>query len=152
MPSVTLRPIATHNWRECIRLNAGDDGRFVAPNVVSLAQAWSEPGHVPRAIYSDEIMVGFVMWQHDVPEDAWVIVRLMTDLSKRRMGYARAATRIAIAEMKASAPDRRILLSLVPGNDDAARLYESIGFRPTGEVIDGEAVYMLDRSRSADDR
>lgn len=58
---ISLRPVDSSNYRECIDLRvARDQERFVASNVQSLAEAyvWRE-GAEPYAVYSDDEMIGF---------------------------------------------------------------------------------------------
>lgn len=58
---ISLRPIDSSNYRECIELSvAPDQQRFVASNLQSLAEAyvWREAAE-PYAVYSDDEMVGF---------------------------------------------------------------------------------------------
>ena len=55
--TITLQPITSDNWVECIQLAPTAEQQrigFVEPNRGSLAQAY--------AIYADETMVGFVMY------------------------------------------------------------------------------------------
>ena len=58
---VSLRPIDSSNYRECIQLSVAPDQQgFVASNLQSLAEAyvWREAAE-PYAVYSDDEMVGF---------------------------------------------------------------------------------------------
>ena len=49
----------------------------------------------------------------------------------------------AIKRMRAMPDCQEITLSIEPKNAVAAKLYESLGFRKTGEVIEGEVVMRL---------
>lgn len=61
--NVTLRPLTEENWIECIRLNVTDEQKgYVADNLFSIAETRFEPDWVPLAIYADEVMVGFTMY------------------------------------------------------------------------------------------
>ena len=60
---ISLRPIDSSNYRECIELSVEpDQQRFVASNLQSLADAyvWREAAE-PYAVYSDDEMVGFAL-------------------------------------------------------------------------------------------
>ena len=67
MQVVELRKITLDNVRECIRLEVAEEQKhFVAPNAVSLAQAYAalvteDCVPIPFAIYHDDTMVGFMM-------------------------------------------------------------------------------------------
>ena len=60
---IELRKIDKTNYDDCIKLQvSGEQRKFVASNVYSLAQAWVyyETAY-PFAIYADDVMVGFIM-------------------------------------------------------------------------------------------
>ena len=141
---VTLREVTRDNFRACIALKTADeqDG-FVATNVVSIAQAYVEPDFVPRAIYDDDTIVGFLMYGRDATTGADWIIRLMIGSQFQRKGYGRAAMQQVI-DLLGRQPDcKEIMISYVPENTVAEQLYASLGFEPTGEIDDGEVVARL---------
>ena len=144
--AVTLRDITRENWRECARMRvAPTQGHFVASNLYSLAQSKYESECVPLAVYDDEQMVGFVMYR---PEDhglakIWFIDRLMIGEGHQRKGYGRAAMLALIAHLRSQKGYNAILISFVPENVVAKKLYGDLGFEDTGEIEDGELVYRL---------
>ncbi|MGH9902149.1 MAG: GNAT family N-acetyltransferase [Pyrinomonadaceae bacterium] len=142
--AITLREINKDNFRQCIKLETFDEQKtFVATNVFSIAQSKVEPNMVPMAVYDGEEMVGFIMFGPDTEEDCYVVARLMIDKHHQGKGYGRAAMVEAIKHMRAAPDCREIALSFEPENVAADRLYESLGFRKTGEVIEGELVARL---------
>lgn len=142
--TVELREINKDNWRECVRLKTSDEqARFVAPNLFSIAQSKVEPYLRPLAIYDDEEMIGFVMYGRDPADDCYCVARLMIDERHQGKGYGRAAMIEAIRRMRAEPDCQEIALSIEPENGVAEKLYASLGFRKTGEVIDGEVVMRL---------
>ena len=79
---ITFREIDKSNYMECICLKVKDEQRgFVADNARSLAEARFEEGLYTRAVYSDGVMVGFVLFDYD-PE-------LPGDVYKRQMDWCR---------------------------------------------------------------
>lgn len=144
--NVELRDITSENWYACVRLKvAPDQEQFVASNVFSLAQSKFEPESVPLAVYDGDTMVGFVMYH---PEDyelakIWYIERLMVGQQYQGKGYGRAAMEALIARLKAIPGYTAILISFVPDNAAAQKLYASLGFEDTGEIEEGEVVYRL---------
>jgi diamine N-acetyltransferase len=144
--NITLRDITRDNWRECVRLKVAEDQlKFVATNAVSLAESKFYPESVPLAAYDGDTMVGFVMYH---PEDyemskLWFIERLMVGLQYQGKGYGRATMEALLARLKAVPGYAAILISFVPDNDAAQKLYSSLGFVDTGEVEEGELVYRL---------
>lgn len=142
--TVELREINKDNWRECVRLKTSDEqARFVAPNLFPIAQSKVEPYLRPLAIYDDEEMIGFVMYGRDPADDCYSVARLMIDERHQGKGYGRAAMIEAIRRMRAEPDCQEIALSIEPENEVAEKLYASLGFRKTGEVIDGEVVMRL---------
>ena len=144
--TVTLREITRDNWRECVRIKVEpSQTQFVSSNVFSLAQSKYEPECVPLGIYDDEQMVGFIMYR---PEDhglakLWFIDRLMVGAEHQKKGYGRAAMTLLLERLRSQKGYNAILISFVPENAVAQKLYSSFGFEDTGEIDDGELVYRI---------
>ena len=143
--TIRLRPITRANWQTCVSIEVRPDQRdFVASNAYSLAQAAYEPGLIPLAVYDAERdeMVGFLMYA-ELPDEQgrhW-IYRVMIAPQQQGKGYGRALMLAAIARMRATIPTlREITLDFHKDNAVAERLYESLGFRKTGEV-EGDEVF-----------
>lgn len=145
MSQIALQEITADTWRQCARLKVrSDQENFVAPNVSSLAQSKYEPGLLPLAVYDGETMVGFVMYNEQPYEPGkYFIYRVMVGAEFQSKGYGRAAMRALIERMKALPNCQEIVLSYEPENTVAERLYESLGFRKTGEIFEGEVVSSL---------
>ncbi len=121
-----------------------EDQHFVAPNVFSLAQAYIyQPKARPFAIMNDGEIVGFIMLDWDEDEHALCIWRLMIATKHQGKGYGQEAIRLAIIMAKEAGVFNRIWLDYAPGNAVAEHVYSKLGFKPTGEVIDGEIVMEL---------
>src|SRR5918998_2593261 len=142
--TVTLRPITRGNlWAVVdLKLHPGQEP-FVADNIVSIANAYVEPTFVPLAVYAGDELVGFAMYgQHPVTA-AWWVIRLMIAREHQGKGYGRAAMEVVIGLMAERVGCEEIVTSFNPDNAVAAGLYASLGFRPTGEVEDGEPLVRL---------
>ena len=127
-----------------MKVEASQSG-FVASNAFSLAQSKYEPECVPLAVYDHEQMVGFVMYR---PEDyglakIWFIDRLMIGAEHQKKGYGRAAMTLLLERLRSQKGYNAILISFVPENAVAQKLYSSFGFVDTGEIEEGELVYRL---------
>ena len=142
---VRLRKITEENYRECFSLKVADNQiGFVASNLYSIAQAWVNYNTTyPFAIYSDNIMVGFIMMDYEEEKGKYWIVRLMVAEKFQRSGYGKAALNLAIEYLKKEFSVKEIFLSFSPKNTVAKSLYENVGFISTGEVEDGEIVMRL---------
>jgi hypothetical protein len=67
----------------------------------------------------------------------------MIDARYQGRGYARSAMMQLLIRMQDLPDCRSIKISYEPANSAAERLYESFGFQKTGEIVDGEAVSLL---------
>lgn len=135
--TVSLRPLTADNWREASQLQVAEDQQnYVAPNLYSIAESRFEPTCVLLAIYADEKMVGFLMY--DAAD--YYIVRFMIDARYQGKGYGRAAMLLLLDQFEQERAHLSASLSFVPGNTAAERLYERVGFRKTGEMHEGELV------------
>ena len=82
---ITFREIDKSNYMECICLKVKDEQRgFVADNARSLAEARFEEGLYTRAVYSDGVMVGFVLFDYDPELPGWCMSRFMIGGTTRR--------------------------------------------------------------------
>lgn len=146
MTHVYLKPITADIREQCLELKPREDQkRFVAPNIDSLKKAEEEPSSKPYAIYSDDIMIGFALFDEEpYPEDGYFwIVRLMVDEKYQGKGYGKAGLAAILQKQKENPSCTKIRISHVPDNTVANQLYKAFGFQETGEVIGGETVLEL---------
>ncbi len=144
---VELSSLTRENWLECARLElAPGQEKLVASNMASIAESRFEPHYEPRAIYADGEMTGFLMYcpDQDRPDDQlfWIF-RLMIDRRRQGEGIGTRAIGLALEEI-ARRGGRQVKISHVPENDVAARMYQRLGFTPTGEIEDGEVLLAMD--------
>ncbi|HSK71952.1 MAG TPA: GNAT family N-acetyltransferase [Pyrinomonadaceae bacterium] len=143
MKKVRLEEITPQNFKECINLKvANGQEKFVASNVMSIAQSKVYPTHLPFAVYADDEMVGFVLCGLDEEEERYYLGRLMIDEKHQGKGYGRAATLAVIEKLKQNENCDEIYLSFAPENTVAENLYKSIGFERTGEFNEGGEIMM----------
>ena len=150
--TISLHPITSTNWVTCIGLRPNPQQQehgWVAPNVLSLAQAYAERWWNPMAVYNHRTMVGFLMygcWPSTpiAPEygrrepGVYHVLRLMIDQQYQGQGYGSAAMQQLLTHLR-SLPEARVVeINYDSDNAVAARLYSRLGFRPTGEFDEGE--------------
>jgi diamine N-acetyltransferase len=143
MSVVTLREITAATVRVICALETREEQkRFVAPNALSIAQAYFEPRAILRAVYADEVPVGFVMWKPaDDPEVAY-LWRFMIDHNHQKKGHAKRAI-AQLIDLLRDAGYQRMQTSVVLGVGGPLDFYRSIGFVETGATIaNGERVLM----------
>ncbi|WMT39619.1 GNAT family N-acetyltransferase [Paenibacillus sp. D2_2] len=142
---ITLKEIDRNNFFDVIKLSVADEQKeFVATNVLSLAQAKAFPECICLAIYNDNVLVGFTMYCIDEEDQEYWIYRLMVDTKYQSKGYGKAAMEMLLERIKEDIHHRVIYISFEPENAWAKHLYEKLGFKEDGRVIDGEVVYKLE--------
>lgn len=153
-PRVSLREITAETVRAICGLEVARSQRnLVAPNAVSISEAYFEPAAWFRAVYADDEPVGFVMLYDptrtaspDDGPDVCFLWRFMIAGDQQRRGFGKTALDLVIAHARTLPGVTRLRTSYVPAPGNAAPLYERAGFRPTGEVDDDEIVLELDLS------
>jgi diamine N-acetyltransferase len=140
--TVEFRPITEENFDDVLKLNQAEDKLFVAPNVYSLAQAWLYHNARPYAIYAENRLVGFVMLDWDEASRECGLWRFLIHKDERNKGYGKATLLKVIEMAKQNQKFDYVQLSYVPGNHSAEHLYESVGFKATGEIDEGEVVML----------
>ncbi|MBE2215023.1 MAG: GNAT family N-acetyltransferase [Opitutaceae bacterium] len=144
---VSLREITESSLLDVLRLKVREgQERFVATNAVSIAQAHFSRVAWFRAIYADEIPVGFVMISDDPAKPEYGVWRFMIDARYQGMGFGRRAMQALIAHVRTRPGARELFVSCVEGEGTPIPFYESLGFRLTGAYDEGEAIMRLDLS------
>lgn len=147
--NINLKDIDESNWEKCISLTTNKEGQhfiieeFVASNAVSIAQSKVEKDWITKAVYAEDTMVGFAMYGHCYEYNIYEICRLMIDHKYQGKGYGRAALEKVIEEMKNLKDCNEIFISFDPENHVGKKLYESFGFKDTGDAIEDELLYSL---------
>jgi len=145
MSNVTLREVTKETVRAITALKVGPgQDRFVAPNAVSIAQAYfSRDVAWFRAIYVGEEPAGFVMLDDDAPKQSYYLWRYMIDQRFQGQGIGRRALELVIDYVRTRPGAKALLTSIVPGDGSPGPFYEKMGFAYTGEEEDGELVMRL---------
>jgi diamine N-acetyltransferase len=96
--SVTLEPVAAHNWRAVSKLEVGPEQReFVAdPNFYLALCAYDPPLWNPLAILADGVVIGFLMWAIDSGDGSAWLGGITIDRQHQRKGYGARAVQAAI--------------------------------------------------------
>ncbi len=138
--NVSLREITTATLRPILALEVHQDQleHYPRSNAYSIAQAHFAPDAWFRGIYAGEAPVGFVLLSV-IPEKAeYFLWRFMIDHGCQRRGYGRRAMQLVIEHVSGLPGAKEFHLSHLRGNQAAAALYDSLGFRYTGDEQDGD--------------
>ncbi|MBI1297422.1 GNAT family N-acetyltransferase [bacterium] len=144
--TVTLREVTADTVITICRLKvAPEQENFVAPNAVSIAQAYFYPDLAWfRAIYADETPVGFLMLDDNVAEQEYMLWRFMIDARYQGHGFGRRAIELLIDYVKTRPGATALLTSCVPGDGSPCPFYQRMGFAYTGDEEDGELVMKIE--------
>ncbi|MEZ4520440.1 MAG: GNAT family N-acetyltransferase [Thermomicrobiales bacterium] len=144
---IVLEPVTETNFEEVFALNVTDDQRrFVASNVLSVAQAYVFKCWEPYAIRIGPTLVGFTLLYFDPAGDEPTtasIVRFMIDRHQQRRGYGGRAMAAIVHTLRKRTGVESIELCVHPENTVARKLYESAGFSDTGRMYGYEMIYEL---------
>ncbi|MFN8487612.1 MAG: GNAT family N-acetyltransferase [Caldilineaceae bacterium] len=141
---VSLREITLETVRMILNLKvAHSQEQFVAPNAVSIAEAYFVKEAWFRAIYADETPVGFVMLHDNPAEQAYFLWRFMIDARYQSLGFGRRAIEQLVEYVKMRPGATELRVSCVPGDGSPCPFYEKLGFQSTGEEHHGELVLRL---------
>ena len=163
---ITIQPITEDNFREVLALRASE--KLVAPNAMSLAEAYlslkkavdsneinSNEVEMPFAIVSDEIVIGFLMISFEDGEDIFSddghiywLSRFMIDEKYQGKGLGKAALLMLIDYIKTKPNGNEVksfYTSVVQDSVSpvAAKFYESVGFKKTGNMLEDEEIMRL---------
>ena len=117
--------------------------KMVAPNAISIAQAHFSDKAWFRAIYADEVPVGFIMLYDDAEKAEYSLWRLMIAGPHQGKAYGRRALELLIEYVRTRPEAKELLASYVPIEGGPEGFYRKLGFEPTGEVDNGEVVVRL---------
>jgi ribosomal-protein-alanine N-acetyltransferase len=116
-------------------------------------QLAAEPARAPWSVRAmvrrdDRVMVGFVNFHGppgtndieaaDAAELGWTVFP-----EHRSQGYATETARRLMDWARTEHGVRRFISSTTPGNAPSLRVHEKLGFRRTGQVVDGEIIFEL---------
>ncbi|KFN01695.1 GNAT family N-acetyltransferase [Bacillus clarus] len=130
--------VTANNWRSVAALDVAKEQQyFIESNAFSLAESLYEENGTSVGLYDGETLVGYAMygWYAKKYESVW-LDRFMIDQHFQGNGYAKHFLRLLIQYLQQKFQCKRIYLSLHPDNKLAMGLYESFGFRLTGDIDD----------------
>jgi diamine N-acetyltransferase len=142
---VRLEKVTEKTFFPVVRMKVSpEQEKFVAANVMSLAQAWLYYDFAkPFAILDDDTVVGFMMLDWNEEERLVGIWRMMIGQEHQRKGYGRSALEEVLKMVREAGEFDMVHLSYVENNAAARELYYSLGFRETGEKDDDEIIMTL---------
>ena len=150
--SVTLREITGDNYFQVLELKITPEqeaAKFVSPVVRSLADAWfyrEEGMTYPKAVYADEALVGFIMYELDTEEQQVFIWRFLIDQAFQGKGCGRQTIEAVLAMAKEQVQMTKVVADYVDGNEPMKKILLGLGFEETGfdpDINEHIMVYLL---------
>lgn len=137
--TVTLREVTADTVRAICDLNVAESQKtFVAPNAVSIAQAYFSKEAWFRAIYAGDTPVGFLMLYDDPAEPEYYLWRFMIDERYQGCGFGRRAIELLLEHVHTRPGATELRTSCVPGEAGPENFYRKLGFEATGDWHDEE--------------
>ncbi|HSJ52775.1 MAG TPA: GNAT family N-acetyltransferase [Anaerolineae bacterium] len=144
---VTLREITSETVHQVCRLSdtlTPPKKFMVAPNALSIAEAYFEPHAWFRAVYAGETPVGFLMLFDSPEEKEYFLWRFMVAEPHHGKGFGRRAMEL-LADHVRSRPGATVLeTSCGQGAGSPEGFYEALGFRRNGKMLDDEVGMTLE--------
>lgn len=139
-----FKEVDRNNWESCIELTVSNEQKnFVAANWYSILQAKFEADLYPLCIYDGDTMVGFLMYGLDPDTNRMEMCRLMIGEMYQGKGYGKRAIMMLLGIIKDKYGNIPFYTSIEPDNEVAQKVYESLGFRKTGEIMWDEEVMVI---------
>lgn len=138
---VSLREITADTVRDICRLTdtlTPPKRYMVAPNAVSLAQAYFEKHAWFRAIYADEIPVGFVMLYDNPEEEEYFLWRYMIAEPHHGKGFGRRGLELVIDHVRTRPGAHVLETSCGQGPGSPEDFYHKVGFTRNGKMLGQE--------------
>ncbi len=143
---VTLREVTEETVGEICELSdtlTEPKKSMVAPNAVSIAQAYFCEYAWFQAIYADETPVGFIMLYDNPEKSEYFLWRMMIAEPHHGKGFGRRAVELLIEYVKTRPEAKELFVSSVPGEGSPEGFYRRLGFEPTGQIDEREVVMKL---------
>lgn len=142
---ISLKTINMDNFHAVINIKMSDDDRkMVASNTYSMAEAYADQVSVARAIYSNDQLVGFIMYDYNAADKTGYVSRLMIATDYQGKGIGTEALRQVIETLRNIEGIKKIQISYHPRNIKAKKSYAKLGFVENGSFVGEEAVAIID--------
>lgn len=151
--NIRLLEVTENNFWDVINLKSDQEQeqrfqifeRWVGSNAFFLG-ACQVYGFVPRGIYDDQTLIGFTSFGYRKEHNRYELISIMLGHKYQGKGYGVPILKTVVEEMIETYKCKEIFLTVIHNNENAKRIYEKVGFKPTGEIEKGhhdEFVYCL---------
>lgn len=146
---IRIKVVDAQNIRDVCRLTAAPHGGGATMgecgccNAMSIAQATYSPDMHPNAIYHNQVLIGFFMYQRaENQADTATICRFMIGYPFQQKGLGKKAFEHVLRGLKIQGV-KKIIVRIDDANMIAKKLCLSCGFQFTGKTEHDECCYTL---------
>ncbi|SFK16778.1 diamine N-acetyltransferase [Marinilactibacillus piezotolerans] len=149
MEGLNIRPVTEDNWRAIVELKPlTDQKKYITSNAESLLESFYETRYnwSVFGLFKEEYPIGFTMIGAFNAEKEYIwLDRFMIDGQFQGKGYGKKFLQLIVDYIQLKWQVKDIVLSIVKENNQAKKLYETIGFIDTGRIDEenGELVMVL---------
>jgi diamine N-acetyltransferase len=138
LKSLNLKKLTKENFYEvCLLSVKPEQINHVDSNAISIAEASFSENAWLKGIYLNDVAVGFVMVDANPNENKYYLWRFMIDAKYQGFGLGKRSIELLLVELKNQFGASQLATSIVSGESSPLRFYESLGFRLSGNYIDG---------------
>ena len=135
---LVLRTLNKDNFYEICQLSVKPEQQgHVDSNAISMAEANFSDFAWMRGIYLNDKAIGFVMVEARPEANKFYLWRFMIDHNYQGLGLGRSAIHLLINELKLFFNASELSTSIVPVETGPQKFYERLGFKLTGNYIEG---------------
>jgi len=121
--------ITKENYSDVINLHVADSQiGFVCDNATSLVEATYEEGLYARAIYDDDNLIGFLLFDYDLEIPGWSLSRFMIDAKYQNQGLGKSAINLFIKYFKNTFSVSELFASVELNNTKTIKVCHELGF------------------------
>lgn len=132
---ITFQKIDKENYMECISLKVKEHQRdFVADNVQSLLDAHYLDGLETLAVYHNDTMVGFLLYDYDADLGGWSLSRFMIGAQYQGKGFGTAALKSFLRFFENSVGAKPLFACVNIENQTTIALFQKFGFAFVEEI------------------
>lgn len=126
---IHFKTITNENYSDVINLHIADSQiGFVCDNATSLVEATYEEGLYTRAIYDDNNLIGFLLFDYDLEIPGWSLSRFMIDAKYQNKGLGKSAIKLFIQYFKTTFSVSELFVSVELNNTKTLKICHDLGF------------------------
>ena len=146
---IRIKAVDAQNLFDVCKLTTNHNGigttmeEYLCCNAISIAEAKYFPEMHPNAIYNNNVLIGFFMYQRaESQADTVTIYHFMIDYQFQHKGLGKKAFAYVLKGLKIQGVKNAIVM-INETNEIAKKLCLSFGFQFTGKIDHGEYYYAL---------